>query len=527
MKKIVEVVPNFSEGRRPEVIDQIVAAIQTVRAVTLLDKEMNADHNRAVVTFVGEPEACVEAAFRGIRKAMELIDLTRHQGEHPRIGATDVCPFIPISNITNEECVALAQKLARRVAEELRIPTYLYELAATRPERTDLAVIRRGEFEGLREAVKTDPARAPDFGPLELHPTAGATVIGVRFPLIAYNINLNTTDLEIAKKIARAIRFRDGGFRYAKALGFEIKEQNCVQVSINMTNYTGTPLYRVFEAVRREADRYGVTIRGSEVVGLTPQQALIDSAVWYLQLDSFKDEQILENRLESGVPAEPAPAPASPPTPAPAPVPQGKGLTEFLDELAAPTPTPGGGSVAALNGALGTSLLAMVAGLTIGKKGYEAASAEMIRAHAALDPMRHRFAMLATQDAQAFRAVMAAFKLPKTTDAEQQARSAAIREANRGACEVPLKVMLLAVEAMRVGAKIAEQGNKNSISDVGVGGLCLKLALQGAFLNVRINLPGIKDEDYVTNRKAQALRLIQEGRELSSRIEDLVQKGMA
>ena len=299
MKKIVEVVPNFSEGRRPEVLDQIVAAIQSVRGVTLLDKEMNADHNRAVVTFIGEPEPCVEGAFQGIKKAMELLDLTKHTGEHPRIGATDVCPFIPIANISNEECIVMAKHLAKRVADELKIPTYLYELAATRPDRVDLAVIRKGEFEGLRDAIKTDANRKPDFGPSELHPTAGATVIGVRFPLIAYNINLNTQDLEIAKKIAKAIRFRDGGFKYAKALGFDIKEKNCVQVSINMTNYTGTPLYRVFETVKREAERYGVTIRESEVVGLTPQQALIDSATWYLQLDTFQNEQILENRFVS------------------------------------------------------------------------------------------------------------------------------------------------------------------------------------------------------------------------------------
>jgi len=521
MKKVVEVVPNFSEGRRPEVIDEIVAAVQTVRGAILLDKEMNADHNRAVVTFVGEPEACVEGAFRGIKRAMELIDLTRHKGEHPRIGATDVCPFIPIANITNEECVALATRLARRVAEELKIPTYLYELAATRPERTDLAVIRKGEFEGLRETVKTDPTRAPDFGPSELHPTAGATVIGVRLPLIAYNINLNTTDLEIAKKIARAIRFRDGGFRYAKALGFEIREKGCVQVSINMTNYTGTPLFRVFEAVKREAARYGVTIRESEIVGLTPQQALTDSAVWYLQLDSFTNEQVLENRLEAAsAPEEPKAQPATAAPPA-------DSLAGFLDRLAAPTPTPGGGSVAALTGALGVSLLSMVTGLTIGKKGYEAVQAEMSEVAQELAPMRTRFLGLVDEDARAFDKVMAARRLPKASETEKQARSAAIQEATKGACEVPLKVMTLAVQALKLGVQVAEKGNKNSVSDAGVAGFCLRSALQGAFLNVFINLPGIKDDDFVTNRRAMALRLIEQGRDAVRLIDDLVQKAMA
>jgi len=536
MKKIVEVVPNFSEGRRPEVLDEIVGAIQAVRGVTLLDKEMNADHNRAVVTFIGEPEPCVEGAFQGIKKAMELLDLTRHTGEHPRIGATDVCPFIPIANITNEECVELAKKLAKRVADELKIPTYLYELAATRPDRVDLALIRKGEFEGLREAIRTDPNRAPDFGPRELHPTAGATVIGVRFPLIAYNINLNTQDLDVAKKIAKAIRFRDGGFKFAKALGFEIKEKNCVQVSINMTNYTGTPLYRVFETVKREAERYGVTIKESEIVGLTPQQALIDSATWFLQLDTFQNEQILENRLASAeapeapvaqaVPTAPA-APTVPTVPAAPAAPAGKGLTEFFEELAAPTATPGGGSVAALNGALGVSLLTMVAGLTIGKKGYEAVQADVTQAKAVLDPMRQKFLAMVEEDAQAFEKVMASFRMPKETDADKAVRTKAIQLATKGACEVPLKTMALAVEGMRPGVAIAEKGNKNSITDVGVGGICLKTALQGAFLNVLINLPGIKDDDYVTNRRSAAFRLVQQGKELSAAIEAVVQKAMA
>ncbi|MBI5547409.1 MAG: glutamate formimidoyltransferase [Deltaproteobacteria bacterium] len=502
MKRLVECVPNFSEGRRPEVVDQIVAAIQSAGGVALLDKEMDANHNRAVVTFVGEPEACVEAAFRGVKKAAELIDLTKHQGEHPRIGATDVCPFIPISGVSNEECVGLAKKLAARVAEELKIPTYLYELAASRPERTDLAVIRKGEFEGLREDIKKNPDRKPDFGPSELHPTAGATVIGARFPLVAYNVNLNTPNVDIAKKIAKGLRFKDGGFRYCKSLGFEIKEKNCAQVSINMTNFTGTGLHRAFEFVKREAERYGVGVLESEIIGLLPQQALIDAAVWYLQLDSFNNNQLLETKLTQA----------------------GKPMVDWIEELAAPTPTPGGGSAAALSGSIGASLLSMVCGLTAGKKGYEAAQAELAERKAALDPMRGRFHAFIDKDAAAFDKVMAAFKLPKGTDEEKAKRATAIQEATKGACEVPLEVMALAVEALKHALVIAEKGNKNSITDTGVGAMHLETALKGASLNVLVNLGSLKDEKYLAEKKARCQKLLEEGKELARSIEKVVEK---
>ncbi|MGI5861239.1 MAG: glutamate formimidoyltransferase [Myxococcales bacterium] len=505
MKRIVECVPNFSEGRRPEVVDQIVAAIRSVPGVTLLDKEMDANHNRAVVTFVGDTEPVLEAAFRGAQKARELIDLTKHTGEHPRMGAMDVCPFIPISGVTDEECIELAKRLGRRMAEELNIPVYLYELAAQHPDRVDLASVRKGQFEGIREAIKTDPSRKPDFGPSEVHPTAGATAVGARFPLVAYNVNLNTPDVEIAKKIAKALRFRDGGFRYAKAMGFKIEEKNCAQVSINMTNYTGTGLHRAFEFVKREAERYGVGVRESEIIGLVPQQALIDAATWYLQIDSFKNDQILESKL----------------------VEAGQSLTDFLEEMAAPTPTPGGGSASALSGAVGASLLAMVAGLTSGKKGYEAVSDEMAQRKAALTPMRAKFHAFIDKDAKAFDKVMAAFKLPKNTDEEKAARSAAIQEATKGACEVPLEVMSLAVEALEHGMAVAEKGNKNSITDAGVGAMHLQTALQGAHLNVQINLPSIKDEAYVAEKKRLAAELLEKGNALAVTIEDLVKMGMA
>ncbi|UCE74153.1 MAG: glutamate formimidoyltransferase [Methanomassiliicoccales archaeon] len=297
MAKIVECVPNFSEGRRTEVIEAIANAIKGVEGTRLLDYEYDKDHNRSVMTFVGEPESVKSAAFAACAKAAELIDLNAHSGEHPRIGATDVIPFIPISNCTMEECVELARELGNQIAEELKIPVYLYENAAVKPERRNLANIRKGQYEGLKEAVLKDPERKPDYGPASLHPTAGATVVGARMPLVAYNINLNTNDLDIAKSIAKAIRHSTGGLRYVKALGLEIKERGIVQVSMNLTNYQKTSVFRVFEMVKSEAERYGVEILGSEVVGLIPMNALVDSAEFYLRIENFDKSQVLENRL--------------------------------------------------------------------------------------------------------------------------------------------------------------------------------------------------------------------------------------
>jgi glutamate formiminotransferase/formiminotetrahydrofolate cyclodeaminase len=482
MAKIIECVPNFSEGRRPEIITQIVASIQSVQGIVLLDQEMNADHNRAVVSFIGEPHQVLEAAFRSCQKAQELIDLTVHKGEHPRLGATDVIPFIPIANTTMDECIFLAKELGRRIAEELKIPVYLYENAATRPERVDLANIRKGEFEGIRTAIKTDPSRAPDFGKLELHPTAGAVVVGARFPLIAYNINLNTTDLSIAKKIAKAIRFRSGGFRYAKALGFAIKEKNCVQVSINMTNYLETPLYRVFETVKREAARYGVMIKESEIVGLTPEKALLDSAIYYLQLDEFRPEQILETKLTGS---------------------KSKGLEEFLFELSQPTPTPGGGSCAALAGAVGTALLSMVTNLTLSKPESQQIRNEFTLLKDQLSANQKKFYELIALDSEAFNRVMKAYKLPKATNEDKTRRSQKIQEALKNACEVPEQVFDLAVQTINLIRPIAEKGNKNAISDVGMAIANLRTALDGAKLNILINLKSIKDEEYSSAKKTK------------------------
>jgi glutamate formiminotransferase / 5-formyltetrahydrofolate cyclo-ligase len=301
LRKIVECIPNFSEGRRTEVIDQVVAAIKSVPGAVLLDRASDADHNRSVVTFVAEPDRVVDAAIAAAGKAAELIDLNKHSGEHPRMGATDVIPFVPISGVTMDECVQLARACGERMWSELGIPVYLYEKAATKPERENLATVRKGQFEGIRGEIATNEARRPDYGEARVHPTAGITAVGARPPLIAYNVNLGTSDIEVANKIARAVRHQTGGLRYVKALGFELKDRGIVQISMNMVNYEGTPLFRALELIKREAERYGVAVVGSEIVGLVPQRALNAVADFYLQLESFTEEQILEQRLNAAI----------------------------------------------------------------------------------------------------------------------------------------------------------------------------------------------------------------------------------
>ncbi len=297
MRRIVECIPNFSEGRRREVIDEIVGEVKKVKGVKLLDVESDADHNRSVVTFIGEPEAAAEAAFLATKKASELIDLNLHKGEHPRIGATDVIPFVPISNITMNKCVELARKVGKRIASELAIPVYLYDAAALRPECINLSDIREGEYECLKNEIETNPKRKPDYGPAKLHPTAGATVVGARELLIAFNVNLATKDIEVAKKIAKAVRFSSGGLKCVKAKGFEIKKRGIVQVSMNLTNYKETPIFKAYEAVKSEAEKCGVKIAGCEIIGLVPLDAMVDAADFYLKLENFRKEQILETHL--------------------------------------------------------------------------------------------------------------------------------------------------------------------------------------------------------------------------------------
>ena len=477
--RLVECIPNFSEARRPEVIDEIAAAISGVEGVRLLDRSSDLDHNRTVLTFVGPPEAAQEAAFRAIQTAAALIDLSKHTGEHPRIGATDVVPFVPLTGTTMEECVTLAKSLGARVGQELKIPVYLYEAAATRPDRTNLEDLRRGQYEGLKSEIESDPDRQPDFGPAQLGP-AGATVIGARSPLIAFNAYLTTAEVEIAKKIARAMRQSSGGMRYVKALGLLVEGR--AQVSINLTNFRESPIGRVLELIRREAARYGVGIHHTEIVGLVPQDALVDAAVWYTQMDQFRPNQVLETRLyEAGASAV---REAS----------AGESTLSFIDQVAAATAAPGGGSAAAYAGALGAALVEMVAGLTLGKKKYSAVEPEMqaIRIQAAR--LRAELSHGVEDDSAAFEAVLGAMRLPKSNDRQQQARQAAIQVATVNAAHVPLHAAANAVKVMELAEKCARDGNVNAISDAMTASQLAHAAVTSAGYNVRINLKSLEDQ---------------------------------
>ncbi len=473
MAKLIECVPNFSEGKREDIVKKIVAEIEKIREVVLLDKEMDADHNRSVVTFAGSPDAVREAAFLATKKASELIDLNEHTGEHPRMGATDVIPLIPVSGMTVQECVEHAEKLAKRIAEELKIPVYLYEEAARRPDRRDLAVIRAGQFEGLREAIEKEPAKKPDFGEAKIHPTAGATVVGVRMPLVAYNVNLATTRLPTAKSIAKTVRFRGGGLRFVKALGFDVKEKGCVQVSMNLTNYEKTPIFRVFEMVKREAERYGVSVTGSEIVGLVPLKALMDSAEYYLRLEDFSPNQILETKLsqlESG------------------------GIEDYVDEVASGTPTPGGGSVAALSGALGVALVGMVCRGTIGKRKFKEYSEELKKILREADRLRGELLDLVREDSEAFQNVLIAYRSGDDEKIESSLKKATL---------VPLEVAEKSVEGLGLAKEVAEKGNPNAITDVGCGALQLKAAVRGGTYNVRVNLLSLRDEQFKNEKSSR------------------------
>ncbi len=510
MKRIVECVPNFSEGRRLDVVQEIVKAIESVPGVLVLDQEMDRDHNRSVITFVAEPAAAVEAAVRATRRAAELIDLNEHRGEHPRIGATDVIPFVPLRNVTMEECIALARETGRRIAEELKIPVYLYERAATRPDRVDLANIRKGEFEGLREAIATDPDRAPDFGEPKLHPTAGATIVGARPPLIAYNVNLNTTDIEIARKIARAVRGRDGGLQYVKALGFELKDRGIVQVSMNLTDYERTPIFRAFEMVKREAERYGVRVLSSEIVGLVPQAALDACAEWYLQLENFSREQILENRLAAALAAVPAESEAPS---------LSSDLRHFMDAVAAGTPAPGGGSVAALSGALAAALGEMMSRLTSGKKRYASVHARVQELQTRLEELRRQLTTAIEADAESFRRVMVAFQLPQETEEQRRLRDQEIQHALKGATRVPAQTAEAAHAVLRILTELAEIGNPNALADITVGAQLALAAIKGAYYNVLSNLAAITDHAFNNEYHGRVLALVEEAEEWAAQIE--------
>ena len=474
---LVECVPNFSEARRPQVVEAILQAIQSVPTVRVLDRHSDTDHNRTVITFVGPPEGVEEAAFQGIRTAAELINLDQHTGAHPRLGATDVVPFVPISGVEMQDCVEIARRLGKRVGEELGIPVYLYEEAAARPERQNLENIRRGQYEALKAEIATDPGRAPDFGPARLGP-AGATVVGARQFLVAFNVYLTTDDVAIARKVAKAVRHSSGGLRYVKGLGLLVEGR--AQVSMNLTNFHSTPLAQVVEMVRREAGRFGVAIHHSELVGLIPQEALVDAAVWYMQMDQFEPGQVLEQRLYTALQGA-SETPAAPSS------------ENFLDALAAGTAAPGGGSASAYSGAAAAALVAMVARLTIGKKKYAAVDEQMQAVLKRAESLRAGLTAAIELDAQSFEAVMAAYRLPKDTTEQQAERARVVDQALLGATRVPLEVAEKSLEVVELAAQVVARGNVNAICDGAVAVAMGRAALTGAGYNVRVNVASLQD----------------------------------
>lgn len=470
-QSILECIPNYSEARRPDVVEAIMSAITSVEGVTLLDRNSDLDHNRTVLTFVGPPAEVEEAAFRSIAKAAELINLDQHTGEHPRIGATDVVPFVPISGLSMQDCVQIARHLGQRVGEELNIPVYLYEEAATRTERTNLENLRRGQYEALKREMGVKPERDPDFGPKSVGP-AGATVIGARQSLIAYNIYLATDDVSVAENIARTIRYSSGGLRFVKALGLQCEGR--AQVSMNLTNFHKTPLALVVEVVRREAARYGVLIHHAELVGLIPQAALVDAAVWYLQLDQFSPDQILEQQLFAIMQA-----PQSLEGPRPG--------SEFLDALASGEATPGGGSASAYSGAAAAALVSMVARLTIGKKKYAESEARMQAILTQSEALRDDLTLAIQLDASAFESVMAAYRLPKGTSDQQEIRDKAIEQAILLATQVPMSVANKSLRVLELVEQVIRYGNESALSDGASAGALAKAAITGAGYNIQTN----------------------------------------
>src|SRR3954468_23629659 len=548
MQKIIECVPNFSEGRDLEVIRQITSVIESVDGVSLLNVDPGASTNRTVVTFAGAPDAVVEAAFRGIQKAAELIDMRKQKGAHPRMGATDVCPFIPVSNVSWEEAVACARRLGERVGNELKIPVYLYEKAAANPERSNLSIIRAGEYEGFFEKIK-EPAWKPDFGPAIFPEKSGGTVIGAREFLVAYNANLNTKSVRRANSIAFDVRengrvrtddgtptgkpvldtngepIRDPGMlKHVKAIGWYVEEYGLAQVSMNLTNLEATPLHAAFDACVESAAKRGLRVTGSEVVGMLPKKCLVDAGRYFLRKQKWSEgasekelidvairsmglselkpfdakERIIEFKMESAAKKSLVKM----------------DLRQFCNETLSDSPAPGGGSVAALMGALGASLGGMVANLSAGKRGWDDKMSYFSDWAVKAQQLKDELLFLVDEDTAAFNQVMAAFALPRESAEEKAARTAAIQAANRYAAEVPLRVMEKALQTYPLLAEMAEKGNTASVSDVGVGLLALRACLEGAGMNVRINLAGLKDEEAKSNlgKKLQEIRTESESR---------------
>jgi glutamate formiminotransferase/formiminotetrahydrofolate cyclodeaminase len=537
MLRLVECVPNFSEGRDRAVIDAITKPISDTQGVELLDVDPGPDTNRTVVTLIGEPDAVVEAAFAAIQKAAELIDMTQHQGEHARMGATDVCPFVPVTGVTMDECIQLAHRLAKRVADELSIPVYLYENAAQKPDRQNLADVRKGEYEGLAEKLK-DPEWAPDYGAPEFNARSGATVMGAREFLIAYNINLNTRDARLARDIALTIRqqgrakrdengkiVRDengkavkvpGVLQCCKATGWYLDAFETAQVSMNLTNYHVTAPHVAFEEVRKQANLRGLRVTGSELVGLIPKEAMLMAGRYYLEKQgkcpAVPEKELIKVAIRSLGMSE-----VSPFDPEKKIIEYqfgsevdltGMAVTDFADELSGDSPAPGGGSVSALVGSLAASLTSMVANLTFGNKEYADRRVEMTEIAAQAQSAKDEFLSLVNQDTEAFNAYMAARRLPKKTDEDKARREEAMQEATRNATLVPLNILRRVPATMELARRVVDRGMESSVSDGGVAAAAARAAAVGAYYNVKINLPGIEDQTFVKDTEEEATRIL-------------------
>jgi glutamate formiminotransferase/formiminotetrahydrofolate cyclodeaminase len=495
--QLIECIPNFSEARKPDVVAAILEVISNTPNIQILDTHSDKDHNRTVVTFIGPPKDVEKAAFLGIKKAAELINLDNHTGSHPRLGATDVVPFVPISGVSMEECVKIARHLAEKVGKELHIPVYLYEEAAIIPERKYLEKIRKGEYEVLKKEITTKVERKPDFGPASLTP-AGATVIGARNPLIAFNIYLDTDDLFKAKAIAEYIRESSGGLPCVKALGMMV--HGLAQVSMNLTDFHKTSILQVFDSVRIQASKYNTRIHHSELIGLIPQESLLNTATSYLQLDEFDNDQILEQRLLSGN------------------MEKQNNNSNFLDELASIKPTPGGGSAAAYTGAMAAALISMVSRLTVGKKKYEAVDAQMQEILLQAEKIRIKMKDHVQQDADAFEDVMKAFKLPMENPSQEKARMKAIELATHNAALVPMQVAQLNLKTLALAERAVALGNINAISDACSAGALAIASIKAAGYNIRINLSNLNDEVTVESMQKQLEQLEQRASSIENQL---------
>jgi glutamate formiminotransferase/formiminotetrahydrofolate cyclodeaminase len=552
--KLVECVPNFSEGRDRDKINAITREIAATPQVRLLDVDPGETTNRTVVTFIGTPEAAKEAAFKAVRKAAEVIDMRTHKGAHSRIGATDVCPFVPVSGVAMEDCVRLANELGERVGRELGIPVYLYEEAARNPERRNLANIRVGEYEGLA-AKLARPEWAPDYGPAVFNAKAGATVIGAREFLIAYNINLNTRDRKLAHEIASDLRemgrpkkdkdgkvVKDaagttvmvpGKFKAVKAVGWYIEDYGTAQISINFTNYKLSPVHLVFDEACRLAEKLGVRVTGSELVGLIPMEALLMAGRYYLEKQGksagWPEEELVRVAVRSlglndVAPFDPRKKIIEYQFQDTAGSLSGLSLRAFADELSTDSPAPGGGSVSALCGALSAALSSMVANLTVGKKGYEKTQKELKALAVRAQKLKDELLRAVELDSAAFAKVMDAFKLPKGTEEQKAEREKTVEAATKEATLIPFQVLESSIALMKMAKKVALKGNKNSLSDAGVAGLAAQSAGEGAYYNVRINLPGIQDAEFKSRIKKQAVALKKKLCKLADEVRAVVEK---